>query len=59
MAKKKHARCGRKRRYRSPEHARHMQRNASQHRGTQLRVYLCPSCDGWHLTKRLEWKDMP
>lgn len=27
----------------------------SARRGTPLRVYLCPDCDGWHLTRRARW----
>ncbi len=22
-----------------------------------LRIYLCPACAGWHVTKKPEWKD--
>jgi len=48
--------CG-KMRYRSYEHAKTVRATRSHTAGIRLRVYLCPSCKGYHLTKKLHGTD--
>lgn len=43
--------CGRKARYPSAKVARRYAERAVEARGTPLRVYWCPTCNGFHLTK--------
>jgi len=43
--------CERKRRYRSEHEASVAASCVRMRRGTNLRVYSCPYCGGWHLTK--------
>lgn len=38
--------CKRKRRFREQKHARRTARKRN------MRIYECPICDNWHLTKR-------
>lgn len=49
--------CG-KRRYRSERDAIGSALCCARKRGTALRVYACPKCKGWHLTKQ-EKRDSP
>ena len=51
-AKDRYRQCGKKRRYRSEHDARLSANNGMTKRGTPLRVYRCPICNGWHITKR-------
>ena len=46
-----------KNRYYSENEARNSARYQQETRGVKLRVYHCPECGFWHLTKRLygEW----
>ena len=47
--------CERKRRFRLEVHAKvHAlaRMNDRRAKAPQLRAYLCPVCDGWHLTKK-------
>lgn len=48
------AACG-KRRYSTPQEALNVASHRVGYRGTRtrlLRVYHCPACNGWHLTKQ-------
>lgn len=44
--------CKSKRRYPSEKFAEKVARRATRQRGLALRVYPCPLCQGWHITKR-------
>lgn len=44
--------CLKKHRYRSEHDARLAANNAETKRGTRLRVYQCPLCGGWHITRK-------
>lgn len=52
----KHPACG-KRRCASKEQAVAYVLHLARRTTDPLRVYLCPACAGWHVTKRPEWKD--
>ncbi|MCM1260559.1 MAG: hypothetical protein NC222_06350 [Staphylococcus sp.] len=43
--------CLRKKRYKSMQQAEDIINKISKRRSTKLRVYLCPKCLGYHLTK--------
>lgn len=43
--------CGKKRRYKTRELADTVATDAQEKRGVGLRVYECPHCLGWHLTR--------
>lgn len=45
--------CSSKRRYLSPQEAEKNAKVARRKRNERLRVYRCPHCAGWHLTKKL------
>jgi hypothetical protein len=45
------AMCTTKRAYRTEQHARGVAREARRKRGVELRVYQCPACGEWHITK--------
>jgi len=47
MTRTQYRMCERKQRYRSESEATKVGRR----RGVRLRVYCCPLCDGYHLTK--------
>lgn len=47
--------CGTKHRYRDELDAIGAAIRCSAKRGTPLRVYRCPDCGDWHLTKRRTW----
>lgn len=44
--------CKNKRRYHSEALAEQVAKRATRQRGLALRVYQCPLCQGWHITKR-------
>jgi hypothetical protein len=44
--------CKNKRRYPSEPFADQVAARATRQRGLALRVYACPLCQGWHITKR-------
>jgi hypothetical protein len=44
--------CKSKRRYTTEAFAQRVAMRATRQRGTPLRVYPCPLCKGWHITKR-------
>jgi hypothetical protein len=46
--------CAAKTRYSNPEKAGRAAQKAKAERGAQLRVYPCPLCGGYHLTKKLD-----
>lgn len=46
--------CHRKRKYDSRGEAKSSANEQLNRCGIVLRVYQCPTCRGWHLTKRLE-----
>jgi hypothetical protein len=55
---KQWADCASKRRYESPQEAQKNSKAARRKRDARLRVYRCPHCAGWHLTKKLdEYRD--
>lgn len=45
----------RKKRYAVERHAISAVLRAARRSGLPLRVYRCPACHGWHLTKRRTW----
>ena len=53
------ARCQGKVSYPSQRAANRTLQRCSQERGTSLRVYECPICDGWHLTKQAPREQAP
>ena len=46
--------CESKQRYDSPTEAEKQVKVARRKRDQRLRVYRCPHCMGWHLTKKLD-----
>lgn len=48
--------CFRKRAYPTESFARKVARAAKNSRGVKLRIYFCPHCQNFHLTKNLERK---
>lgn len=50
--------CG-KTRYTHEKAAIRAAMGASRRSGLGLRVYRCPDCRGWHLTKKKSWVDAP
>ena len=46
--------CFRKKRYNSENLAVHVQRKVWKDRKIQLRVYYCPHCFGFHLTRKVK-----
>ena len=50
---KKWADCDSKRRYVTPQEAERSAKTARRKRDEKLRVYRCPHCQGWHLTKKI------
>lgn len=44
--------CKSKRRYSTEQLADKVAARATSQRGLALRVYCCPLCQGWHITKR-------
>lgn len=48
------AMCTTKKQYRSQEHAQKVAWSSEQKRGVKLRVYQCPRCSWFHLTKQLK-----
>lgn len=51
-------RCG-KNRHIHESHAIRSAIASSRRGGLALRVYRCPGCKGWHLTKRRDWQEAP
>lgn len=43
--------CVKKVRYNYESHAKKVAKNVFKTRGVKLRVYMCPKCLGYHLTK--------
>lgn len=54
MTVRQHRPCG-KVRYTSERTAIRKAIASSRHAGLALRVYRCPDCKGWHLTKKPKW----
>jgi len=52
--KERYRQCLKKARYRSEHEARLFANRGENKRGVRLRVYECPICGGWHITKRTE-----
>lgn len=51
-----YASCHGKKWYSDREFARRVARYVKSKRGTDLRVYPCRLCGGWHVTKRESWE---
>jgi len=54
--RKRNNHCG-KQRYRNLEHAKAVRVTRSHTSGQPLRIYRCPACRGYHLTKRMHGSD--
>lgn len=52
----KHTACG-KRRCKSYDQAIGYALHLTRRCGHPLRIYACPTCGGWHVTKRARWED--
>lgn len=52
---KRYQPCG-KARYATERQAIRVAMSSSRRSGLPLRVYRCPECKGWHLTKRPTWR---
>lgn len=48
--------CLRKKRYRTEGRAKKVKKWSEAEHGVKLRVYYCPHCFGYHLTKEENWK---
>jgi hypothetical protein len=52
MKERRHSECGKKKRYESAADARATADHQARTTGTELNVYECPWCRGWHLSSR-------
>lgn len=51
MTPREWSECRKKGRYRDDTEAKRVRRCCERSRGEPLRVYECPRCGGWHLTR--------